>query len=198
MAYLPSTSLSRFTLSPTRIEPRFVSAAVVGITSTCSQSSPSPLTVSDTPFTAIDPFSTLAAAIARGHEILSAKSRPFGILAATVPRPSTWPCTTCPPKRSPARMARSRLTRAPGRSSARPVRDSVSPRTSAVNRVRSQSTTVRHTPFTATLSPFTSGSGQGSNANSRTSPFPRETRFTRPIFCISPVNMVWWFGGLVV
>ena len=47
IAYFPRTSLSRFTASPTFTRPRFVSAAVVGITSTCSQSSPSPLTVSD-------------------------------------------------------------------------------------------------------------------------------------------------------
>ena len=31
--------------------------------------------------------------------------------------------------------------------------------------------------------------GHGSNANSSTSPLPRDTRLTRPIFCINPVNI---------
>ena len=36
-----------------------------------------------------------------------------------VPVPSTWPCTTCPPRRSPARSASSRLTRVAGAPAAR-------------------------------------------------------------------------------
>ena len=41
-----------------------------------------------------------------------ARSPPRAI-ARHVPMPSTWPCTMCPPRRSAARSASSRLTRAP-------------------------------------------------------------------------------------
>ena len=51
----------------------------------------------------------------------------------TAPTPSTWPCTTWPPRRSCARSGSSRLTRAPAATSASEERRSVSCITSAVN-----------------------------------------------------------------
>src|SRR4028118_1758161 len=45
---------------------------------------------------------------------------------STVPPPSTWPCTTCPPRRPPALTARSRLTGSPPARPPRRRRRSVS------------------------------------------------------------------------
>src|SRR4028119_21592 len=45
---------------------------------------------------------------------------------STVPTPSTWPCTTCPPRRPPALTARSRLTGSPPARPPRPPARSVS------------------------------------------------------------------------
>ena len=55
--YLASTSTSRFTRIPVVASPRTVRSSVSGISETWNQSSPSPDTVSDTPSTAIEPFS---------------------------------------------------------------------------------------------------------------------------------------------
>ena len=71
----------------------------------------------------------------------------------TVPTPSTCPATMCPPKRPLAAMARSRLTRWPGRREAREERFSVSCITSAVKPVGEKEVAVRQTPLTAMLSP---------------------------------------------
>ena len=47
-----------FTVWPVSAAPRIVRSSVSGISETCSQSSPSPETVNDTPSTAIEPFCT--------------------------------------------------------------------------------------------------------------------------------------------
>ena len=57
------------------------------------------------------------------------KGGPVAVIArapASVPTPSMWPLTKCPPSRSPTARARSRFTGLPGRSSPRLVRASVS------------------------------------------------------------------------
>ena len=56
--YLATTSTSRLTGAPGSAAPSVVRASVSGISDTENQSSPTPTTVSDTPLTAIDPFST--------------------------------------------------------------------------------------------------------------------------------------------
>ena len=55
--YLASTSTSRLTGVPVVASPSSVRSSVSGISETCSQSSPTADTVSDTPSTAIEPFS---------------------------------------------------------------------------------------------------------------------------------------------
>ena len=55
---LAITSTSRLTGSPGPLAPSVVSARVVGIRLISNQSSPTALTVSETPSTVIEPFST--------------------------------------------------------------------------------------------------------------------------------------------
>ena len=57
--YLASTSTSRFTGSPGCFAPSVVARSVSGIRPTSNQSAPTALTVSDTPSTAIEPFSAM-------------------------------------------------------------------------------------------------------------------------------------------
>ena len=56
--YLATTSTSRLTGAPGAAAPSVVRSSVSGISETENQSSPTPTTVSDTPLTAIEPFST--------------------------------------------------------------------------------------------------------------------------------------------
>src|SRR4028118_1694427 len=76
---------------------------------------------------------------------------------STVPPPSTWPCTTCPPRRPPALTARSRLTGSPPARPPRLLRRSVSAITSVDQTDASPSgstpVTVRQTPLTEMESP---------------------------------------------
>ena len=56
--YFATTSTSRLTVSPTARDPSVVCASVVGISATENVAPSVPATVSDTPSTVIDPFST--------------------------------------------------------------------------------------------------------------------------------------------
>src|SRR5207244_12558091 len=56
--YFASTSVSRLTLSPAASRPRLVISNVCGISATAKPASSTAATVSETPSTAIDPFST--------------------------------------------------------------------------------------------------------------------------------------------
>ena len=66
--YLAMTSTSRFTGSPTALAPSTVSLSVVGISPTLNDSSSTAMTVSDTPSTVIEPFSTTYFASSGGSE----------------------------------------------------------------------------------------------------------------------------------
>ena len=74
---------------------------------------PTALTVRLTPLTAIEPFSaTKRASVGRERERQRERFA-HSAARASVPTPSTCPLTRWPPRRSPARRARSRLTRRP-------------------------------------------------------------------------------------
>src|SRR5690606_964628 len=112
--YFASTSTSMFTGSPGTRPPRMVISKVVGINATLNSagSPPSPgsvteTTVSDTPSTAMEPFSTTYRCSPAGKVN---RVTPDGSRSTNVPTPSTCPCTMCPPSRSPTAAARSRFT----------------------------------------------------------------------------------------
>src|SRR5207244_4297601 len=65
--YLARTSTSRLTGSPGALAPSVVARSVSGISPTSNQSEPTPVTVSDTPSTAIEPFSATKRASSLGR-----------------------------------------------------------------------------------------------------------------------------------
>ena len=86
--------------------------------------------------------------------ISSTREKPSSRIAATVPVPSTWPCTTCPPRRSAARSGSSRFTRAPALSAPeRGALERLGHRLARGSPPPPTSVAVRHTPLTATESP---------------------------------------------
>src|SRR5436190_15745957 len=101
---------------------------------------------------------------------------------ATVPVPSTWPCSTCPPRRSLGRSGSSTFTWSPGRSAPSEVRRSVSGITSASKAPSPTAVAVRQTPFTATESPSASSRPASSLS------LPSSSEATRAVPWISPVN----------
>src|SRR5215216_787347 len=109
---------------------------------------------------------------------------PSSLTDSTVPVPSTWPCMTCPPSRSPARSGSSRFTSSPSPSGSREVRRSVSGMTSASNEPLLFPTAVRQTPFTAIESPGASSAARGVSTSSR----PLLSMRTTPFPATSPVN----------
>src|SRR3954454_21873048 len=76
-----------------------------------------------------------------------------GTRRSTVPVPSTWPWTMCPPSRVWAVTARSRFPLPPGSRTPREVLSRVSRMISAVNVSPSRCATVRQQPLTETESP---------------------------------------------
>src|SRR3954452_23833248 len=76
-----------------------------------------------------------------------------GTRRSTVPVPSTWPWTMCPPSRVWAVTARSRFTLPPGSRTPREVLSRVSRMTSAVNVSPARCATVTQQPLTETESP---------------------------------------------
>ena len=108
-------SVSMFTRSPTTRSPRVVAVSVSGMSDTSnhdpSGSSPTALTVSETPSTAIEPLSTTSGACAGvEREADDAPGVARTDRRAPCAVPSMWPCTMWPPRRSPTWAARSRLT----------------------------------------------------------------------------------------
>src|SRR5207247_686761 len=125
--YFARTSTSRFTDSPTRAVPSVVTASVSGIRATENASPFRPATVSDTPSTDAEPFSTRYRRSSAGGRMVS-HAPPVGSASTptTSPTPSTWPCTRWPPNRVASVTGRSRFTGSPGDRRARPVRRIVS------------------------------------------------------------------------
>src|SRR3954470_21043111 len=101
------------------------------------------------------------------------------------PVPSTWPCTTWPPRRSAGRSGSSRFTRAPGVAAPSDVRRKVSSMTSAAKTPPSTPVAVRHTPFTATESPRARSAASAERTRSR----PSACESTVPRSWTRPVNM---------
>src|ERR687897_476551 len=112
------------------------------------------------------------------------REKPSSVTLSTVPVPSTWPCMTWPPRRSPARSGSSRFTSSPIWSGASAVRRSVSGITSAAKEPLSRSVAVRHTPLTAIESPGASSPASGVSTSTRPCAKPRTTPFP----ATSPVN----------
>src|SRR4051812_3787216 len=102
--------------------------------------------------------------------------------------PSTWPCTTWPPRRSVGRSGSSRLTGVPSRASASEERRSVSCITSAEKCPSAIRVAVRQTPLTATESPSAISGARPVRTASRTPSAPASTAETVPRSWTSPVN----------
>src|SRR5688500_4697749 len=109
---------------------------------------------------------------------------PSSVTDSTVPVPSTWPCMTWPPRRSPARSGSSRFTSSPSESGSSDVRRSVSGITSAANEPLFRSTAVRQMPLTAIESPGASSPASSVSTSSR----PPSSARTTPFAATSPVN----------
>ena len=100
-----------------RASPSVVAVRVSGMSDTSnhdpSGSSPTALTVSETPSTAIEPLSTTSGACAASSEKRMTRQASPGRISSTCAVPSMWPCTMWPPSRSPTWAARSRFTSSP-------------------------------------------------------------------------------------
>src|SRR5450759_1084754 len=178
--YFAMMSTSMFTLAPGLASSRVVSASVWGMIETENPPWRASTTVTD-------PLGTMYLATSLSTAMSNKTALPWCLRERTVPTPSTWPFTMCPPRRPSACNALSRLTAAPGRSEPRMLLARVSCMTSTVNDEPSMSTTVRQTPETAIDSPTL---------------VPSSTRFaatlsapagvssmTLPLSSIMPVNM---------
>ena len=115
-------------------------------------------TVMLTPSTQIEPYGTHSSATSGGTAMSIRTASPFGSTLSTFPTPSTCPCTTWPPNRSPAAIARSRFTPSPWLNSPKRVRPRVVTTASIRNQPSPRSTIVMQAPLIAMLSP-TSRSG---------------------------------------
>ena len=112
--YLAMTSTSRLTTSPTPLWPNVVRSE----RGRDQRDAERVVTdVSDGERHPVDGDRALLDDVCRqaGGSVKSTVSqRSPGVRAVMVAVPSTWPCTTWPPKRPSAGIARSRLTRSPG------------------------------------------------------------------------------------
>src|SRR5690606_39002626 len=192
--YFASTSVSRLTRVPGAAAPSVVTSSVVGMRETPNQSSPTSVTVSETPSTVIAPLRATRRARSRGSSTTTSSQRGPGVRERTVPTPSTWPWTTWPPRRESTRKDRSRLTREPRSSAPSVVCRRGSGMTSAV-KVPSPArlVTVRHTAETAIESPGpASEETRGPRTWRRESvpPSSSSTARTSPTSSTIPVNMV--------
>ncbi len=111
-------------------------ATVCGINATSKPASSTSLTVRLTPSTQIEPFLAMYLSSAAGAPKRQRCARASSCTDRTWPRPSTWPLTKCPPRRSLGRIARSRFSTAPSASWPSVVRARVSVEASAWNRAR--------------------------------------------------------------
>src|SRR4051812_29133452 len=116
------------------------------------------------------------------------RAKPSSRTPVTTPTPSTWPWTTCPPRRSWARSGSSRLTAEPFPTSPSEERRSVSCITSAPKRSPQMPTAVRHTPLTATESPSPSSCASRDSTVRRTPSPVVSTAATVPRSATRPVN----------
>src|SRR5207302_553559 len=188
--YLARTSASRFTIAPGRTMPSVVTAHVWGIRHTVNRSPAVPATVRLTPSTATDPLSTMYRATGAGASISIHQSSPRRSRPVMRPTPSTWPCTTCPPRRSPTATARSTFTTSPTSQRPSVVRATVSPVRSASKRLPAIRVTVRHVPLTAMLSPTrTPSRAHRASTLNRSDPSPGRTARTTPVASTMPVNI---------
>ena len=126
---------------------------VWGMTETEKLSASTLATVRLMPSMATEPFSTIRRRTGCSARIVTQTALSSFVSLVTVPVPSMWPLTICPPNLPSAGMARSRLTRLPGTSVPRDERRIVSAITSAVKLPVVIFVAVRQTPFTAMLSP---------------------------------------------
>ena len=134
-------------------------------------------------------FKILGAAATVTQTALSSRSRD-----STLPVPSTWPLTICPPSRSQRSRGRSRFTLSPGLKSPRFVLRIDSAITSASKVPEPSFVTVRHTPFVQILSPSFVPSRTLLAAMVNTEDFaPCFTPFKTPISSIIPVNTLLTF-----
>src|SRR3954471_22548772 len=118
------------------------------------------------------------------------RAKPSSRTSRTTPRPSTWPWTMWPPRRSAARSGSSRLTRESGCTRPSDERRSVSCMTSAPNSSPPHiPTAVRQTPLTATESPSLSSRASGERTDRRTPSEVWSTRWTVPRSWTNPVKM---------
>src|SRR4051794_32967823 len=106
-----------------------------------------------------------------------------------MPVPSTCPCTTWPPSRSPARSGSSTFTLSPAANGPSEERLSVSAITSALKPSARGSSAVRHTPLTATESPWRSSAASGVSTSRRTPSPSGLTRRTSAVLSTRPVNI---------
>src|SRR4051794_15755822 len=117
------------------------------------------------------------------------RANPSSRTSRTTPRPSTWPWTMWPPRRSAGRSGSSRLTVLSGSSAPSEERRSVSCITSAPkSSPPHRPTAVRQTPLTAIESPSLSSPASGELTLSRTPSRVWSTRWTVPRSWTSPVN----------
>ena len=173
--YLASTSTSRFTARPGAAAPSVVRSSVSGMSDT---SNACVVHARNGKRHAVDGDRALldhvAQQLRRGARSRTTREKPSSRTDSTVPVPSTWPCTMCPPRRSPARSGSSTFTSSPSPSGASEVRRSVSAITSAANDPPFGSTAVRQTPFTAIESPGASSVASGVSTSRRPSRESRE------------------------
>src|SRR6266508_1216543 len=189
--YLPITSVSRFTAWPRASRPNVVTASVCGITITSNTRASRAAIVRLTPSTATEPCRTSSGAKADpGSAIRTRAVDSTRVTSSTVPIPSTWPRTRCPPTAAPNRNGRSRLTASPAERRPSVVRLSVSGPTSNASASGLAATTVRQTPFTATLAPTSLPSRATCAATARRTTSPcRSTARTVAISSTIPVNI---------
>src|SRR4051794_19587015 len=92
-AYFASMSTSRLTGSPSAAAPRVVRSSVSGISETVKPLASTSTTVSETPSTAIEPFSTTKRRISGGAPIRRRREWSRCSIVSMRPVASTWPCT---------------------------------------------------------------------------------------------------------
>src|SRR3954465_2070128 len=109
-------------------------------------------------------------------------------MARIAPSPSTWPCTTWPPRRSSARSGSSRFTRVPAPTSPSAEGRSVSRITAPPKPAPSAPTAVRQTPLTATESPSRRSLASADCTRSRTPSAVASRAPTAPRPALRPVN----------
>ena len=158
-----------------------------------SNSEPSTLLmVKLVPSTVIEPLWAMYFANSRGARMRKRHDLASSCRETTSPIPSTWPDTMCPPKRSLACMAFSKLMRLPFFQLPIVVKFKLSTETSAIKPSAVSSTAVRQAPLQAMLSPSCTSARLRLPVRmvSRTSP-PRCSRSAiSPMALIIPVNII--------